>query len=466
MSGENKMSNQPIGRLMIKMGIPMILSMVVQALYNIVDSYFVSGIVDVAIPNLGEYAVNALTLAFPVQTLMIAIGVGTGIGVNSLLSRSLGAGEREKASRVAGNAVGIGLVTYLVFLLFGLLGTRTVLAWQTDDPLVLELGSQYLGICCVWSFGSILFMIYEKLLQGTGRTVLCTIAQTAGAVTNIVLDPILIYGLLGCPAMGVRGAAIATVIGQMVSLVLGMVFHYGMNRDVDGHPRYMLPNRQVIGEVFKIGAPAVLLQSLMPVMSFGINVIYGLVSAATVTAFGIYYKIQQFVLFAAFGMNNAIIPIVAFNYGMRSRERVDTAIRFGLLYTLAIMLLGLLVLQLFAAQLCNLFSLTAETQALCIRAIRIVTLGYLFVGANVAFQGIFQALGCGVRSLLLSLVRQIVVVLPLAWALTFLPDAQNWVWLAFPVAEACGLVLALLLMRGVAREKIIPLDAAPETRPQ
>lgn len=453
---KNKMGTEPIGKLMLTMGIPMILSMVLQAFYNIVDSYFVSCMPDAGgITGLGEYGVNALTLAFPIQMLMIAVGVGTGVGINALLSRSLGQGDRQRASKIAGNAIFLGVCTYLVFLLVGIFGVKAYLETQTTDPVVLEMGIGYLRICTILSFGVILFMIYEKLLQATGRTVLSTAAQVAGAVTNIILDPVFIFGLFGLPEMGIEGAAYATVIGQCVSMVLGVVFHHGFNRDVESGLAYLKPDRGIIADIYKVGIPAVIMQALMSFMTYGVNIIFGRVSGAAVTAYGIYYKVQQFVFFAAFGLNNALIPIVAFNYGMQDKRRVKSGIKYGLLYTLAIMLAGAVGLQIFAENVAGIFSLSPQTQALCVKAVRIVTLGYLFVGANVALQGIFQAFGYGMRSLVLSLVRLVIVALPLAYFFTTLSDAGNLIWWAFPIAEGCGLVVGMIFMRTTAREKLM-----------
>ncbi|MFR1477048.1 MAG: MATE family efflux transporter [Hydrogeniiclostridium mannosilyticum] len=461
----NKMGTVPVRRLMLTMGVPMILSMALQALYNIVDSFFVSSMPGTAeIPNMGDYAVNALTLAFPVQMLMVAVGVGTGVGINALLSRSIGQGEREKGSQIAGNAVFLGICTYIVFLLFGLFGVDAYLATQTNDPVVIGMGSSYLKICSVLSIGVILYMIYEKLLQATGRTLPSTIAQVAGALVNIILDPIMIFGYFGCPAMGVDGAAYATVIGQFVSFFLDFIFHSIYNRkDIDTHLRYLRPRLQVIRRIYAIGFPAIVMQALTSFMTYGVNIILGLISIEAVTAYGVYYKIQQFVFFAAFGMNNAMIPVIAFNYGKQDQARLRAGIRYGMLYTLVIMAVGAVGLQLFAPQLIGIFPLLAETQELCMKALRIITLSYLFVGANVAFQGIFQALGCGVRSLVVSLLRLIGVALPLAWLFTLLPNAQDMVWWAFPVAEAAALAVALVFMKQISARflrKREPADGA------
>lgn len=451
----NKMGTEKISKLMITMGLPMILSMVVQAFYNIVDSYFVSAMPDTdKIVGVGDYAMNALTLAFPIQMLMVAVGVGTGVGINALLSKTLGERNKENASYVAGNAIFIGLCTYVVFLLFGLFGVDLYMNSQTSDPIILQMGKEYLGICCILSFGIILFTIYEKLLQSTGKTVLCTIGQLAGALTNIVLDPILIFGYFGMPQMGVAGAAYATVIGQFVSLILDMIFHYGFNNDVNRQLRYIKPKKRIIKDIYIVGVPAILMQALMSFMTYGVNIIFISVSTAAVTAYGVYYKIQQFVFFVAFGLNNAIIPIVSFNYGMRNKQRVKEGIFYGMMYTLIIMGIGLAFLQIFAHQVAGIFALSPDIQKLCITSIRIITIGYLFAGANIAYQGIFQALGCGVQSLIISLLRLIVIALPLAWLFTKIPNSENVIWWAFPIAEGFALIVAVFIMKKINKDKV------------
>lgn len=445
----NKMGIEPVGSLILKMGIPMILSMMLQAFYNIVDSYFVS-----SMEGVGDAAVNALTLAFPIQALMVALAIGTGVGVNSLLSKFLGMGDRKTASRIAGNAVFLSVCTYILFLIFGLFFVDAYISSQTSDPIIQEMGCSYLKICTVLSFGSVIYMIYEKLLQGTGKTVLSTIAQVSGAITNIILDPIMIFGMFGCPALGIAGAAYATVIGQVVSLVLGMIFHHTKNKEIETKAEYLVPDKEIITAIYRVGIPAIIMQALMSVMTYCINIIFVRVSGSVVTAYGIYFKIQQFVFFAAFGLNNAIIPIVAFNYGMRDRARISKAIRCGLLYNAIIMLAGAVLLHVFGKQIIGIFDVSTEVKELSIQAVRIVTLGYIFVGANVIFQGIFQALGEGIKSLVISAIRLIIVVLPLAYFFTTLPNAQNIVWAAFPIAEACGLVVSILFMSRVSKNKL------------
>ena len=445
----NKMGIEPVGSLILKMGIPMILSMMLQAFYNIVDSYFVS-----SMEGVGDAAVNALTLAFPIQALMVALAIGTGVGVNSLLSKFLGMGDRKTASRIAGNAVFLSVCTYILFLIFGLFFVDAYISSQTSDPIIQEMGCSYLKICTVLSFGSVIYMIYEKLLQGTGKTVLSTIAQVSGAITNIILDPIMIFGMFGCPALGIAGAAYATVIGQVVSLVLGMIFHHTKNKEIETKAEYLVPDKEIITAIYRVGIPAIIMQALMSVMTYCVNIIFVRVSGSVVTAYGIYFKIQQFVFFAAFGLNNAIIPIVAFNYGMRDRARISKAIRCGLLYNAIIMLAGAVLLQVFGKQIIGLFDVSTEVKELSIQAVRIVTLGYILVGANVIFQGIFQALGEGIKSLVISAIRLIIVVLPLAYFFTTLPNAQNIIWAAFPIAEACGLVVSILFMSRVSKNKL------------
>lgn len=461
----NKMGVVPIKKLMLGMGVPMILSMMLQALYNIVDSYFVSSIPGTTlVPNMGDLAVNALTLAFPIQMLMVAIGVGTGVGVNTLLARSIGEGNKEKANRVAGNALFLAFCTYIVFLIFGIFGIKGYINSQTSDELIREMAVSYLGICTIISFGSIISMITDKLLQSTGKTMLSTLSQIGGALTNLILDPILIFGLAGFPAMGIKGAAYATVAGQIVSCILGLIFHCTMNKEISTKVTYFKPRMDIIKKIYQIGIPAILMQAMMSVMTYGINIIFGAFSTAAVTAYGVYYKIQQFVFFASFGMNNTIIPIVSFNYGKKDKARVQDAIKYGMKITLIIMFVGAIILQLFAPALVGIFAVSPETQELCIKAIRIITLGYLFVGANIPYQAIFQALGQGMNSLMLSLVRLIIVTLPLAYIFTKLPNASTMIWWSFPIAEACAFVLALILMKKVKKEKIETLPSKNEEK--
>lgn len=455
----NKMGTEPVSKVMLGMGIPMILSMVLQACYNIVDSIFVARIPDSGgIEHLGEYAVNALTLAFPVQMLIVAFGIGTGIGVNVLLAKSLGQRNREKVAKAAGNGLTLALILYACFLIFGLFGVNFYLETQTSQTIILGMGKTYLQICTVVSFGILLFSIYEKVLQATGKTIYSTIAQVAGAATNIVLDPILIFGYFGIPAMGIAGAAYATVVGQIVSMAVAMQFHYRKNKEVVTGFHYLKLEMDIVREISTIGLPAVIMQALMSFMTYGVNLIFGAVSAGAVTAYGIFYKIQQFLFFAGFGLRDAITPIVSFNYGMGDRKRVKAGIRYGILYTTTIMLAGILVLELFAEPIAAIFNMSPETEALCVLAIRIIAPGFLFAGGNIALQGVFQALNCGASSLILSLLRLCIIVLPLAWIFTKLENAAFLIWFAFPIAEAIAFLAAAALMAKANRDMIRKLE--------
>ena len=450
-----KMSSAPVNRLMLGMGIPMIVSMMLQAVYNIVDSAFVSNMAQG-----GEQALNALTLVFPVQMLMVAVAIGTGVGMNALMSRSLGQGNRELAGKAAGNAMFLAAVIYVVFLLFGIFGTGAYVGSQTKNAEIAQMAGEYIRICCTLSFGIIFFSVFEKTLQASGRSLYSTIAQVAGAVTNIVLDPVMIYGLLGVPEMGIVGAALATVIGQVVSCVLAVIFHFRLIKEIDNGWRYIKPSGTVIGKIYSIGLPAIIAQALMSVMTYGLNLILVEVSESAVTAYGLYYKIQQFILFAAFGLRDAITPIVSFAYGMGSSQRVKQGIKYGMMYTLIIMAAGIVLLELLAEPFAALFGLSGETERLCVSAMRIISLSFIFAGANVAFQGIFQALESGLQSLVISVCRQFLFVLPVAWGFSLVVrnsgslDMMWLVWLTFLIAEGISAGISVIFMAGIAKKKI------------
>ena len=454
----SRMGTVPVNKLMLSMGIPMILSMVLQAVYNIVDSAFVSNM-----QTNGEAALNALTLAFPVQMLMVAIGIGTGVGTNALLAKSLGQGNKEKASKVAGNAIFLAFIIYIVFLLFGVFGVKAYINTQTKNPLIKDMAVEYLSICCIISFGIVFFSIFEKLLQATGRSYLSTTAQIGGAVANMILDPIFIYGYFGVPEFGVKGAAYATVIGQIISMLLGLIFHLKYNKEITNGIKYMKPDRKVIKEIYSIGLPAIIAQALMSVMTYGLNIILGGISEAAVTAYGLYYKIQQFILFAAFGLRDAITPIVSFNHGMQSKSRVSAGIKYGMMYTLVIMCIGLAIIEIFANPFAAVFGLSGETQELCISAMRVISISFIFAGANIAYQGIFQALDSGIESLVLSVCRQFLFVIPVAWGFAQIVKQNSmdmiWlVWSTFPIAEIVTVIIAYFFMRRIRKNKIEVLE--------
>lgn len=442
----DRMRTMPVPQLMLAMGIPMILSMAFQALYNIVDSAFVSNMA-----SGGEAGLNALTLAFPVQMLMVAVAIGTGVGTNALLARSLGAGNLKKASRITGNAIFLGLIITGLCMLFGHFGVPTYIATQTANPQISEMAVSYLQICCVVSFGIVFFGIFEKLLQATGRSTYSTIAQITGAVVNIILDPIMIYGLFGIPATGIIGAAWATVIGQIASFLLALLFHLKHNKELKNNLQDLRPDWHILRQIYAIGLPAIISQALMSVMTYALNIIFVGISESVVTAYGLYYKIQQFILFAAFGLRDAITPIISFSHGMHNTTRVREGIKYGMLYTLAIMVLGLTILEIGAVPLSQVFGLSGETQDLCIQAIHIVSISFLFAGPNIAFQGVFQALDSGLESLIISVCRQCLFVIPLAWIFTHIvianPQAVQLIWTVFPIAEFITLGIACILLK-------------------
>lgn len=452
----HKMAVMPVNKLLLQMGTPMIISMMLQAVYNIVDSLFVANM-----KGTGELALNALTLAFPVQMLMIAIGIGTGVGVNALLAKSMGQGDLKKASKTAGNGIFLMAVLYIFFALFGGFGTSIYIQSQTQNAVIAEMAEQYLKICCIGSFGSLYFALYEKVLQATGKSHFSTIAQITGAIINIVLDPIMIYGLLGCPKMGVRGAAYATVIGQIASALCGLILHLKYNKEIQNRMEYIKPSLSIIKGIYSIGFAAIVAQALMSVMTYLLNIIFVRIGENVVTAYGLYYKIQQFILFAAFGLRDAITPILSFNHGMKDKARVYDGIKYGLLYTLVMMAVGFVGLEILAQPFAGIFGLSGETKALCISAMRIVSISYVFAGANIAFQGIFQALDSGMESLIISVCRQFLFVIPTAYIFSNIVlsgACGTWlVWVSFIIAEGVSAIVSVAFMKRVNKKKIVTM---------
>lgn len=459
----NKMGTAPVAKLMAAVGLPIVLSMMLQAVYNIVDSAFLSNM-----RENGEQALTALGLAFPIQLLMVAVAIGTGVGANALLAKTLGQGNRKKASEVAGNAIFLGVVIYIIFLIFGFVGVPLYVNSQSAggaiSETVLLMAIDYLQICCCISLGIIFFSVFEKMLQATGRSMYSTIAQITGAVVNIIFDPILIYGWLGFPEMGVKGAAYATVAGQIVSAILVLIFHLKLNTEIDNNLKYMKPSGVIIKEIYAIGLPAIISQALLTAMTYGLNIILGQIKEVgenAVTVYGLYCKIQQLIIFAAVGIRDAITPIVSFNHGMRNRKRVKDGIKYGLLYTTVLMILGLIIIEVLAKPLTGFFSLSDTTFDLCVDCMRIVSLAFIFAGLNIAFQGVFQALECGIESLVISVGRQVLFILPVAWVFVqFIEGASNVsiVWWTFMIGETITLICGILMYIRVLKKKINVLE--------
>lgn len=451
MTENNKMREMPVYKLMIQMGIPMILSMALQAVYNIVDSAFVGNMKEGS-----EAALNALTLVFPVQMLIVAIAIGTGVGTNALLARTLGQGDSKKAAMVAGNSLFLGLIIYVICFLFGIFGVNAYISSQTANPEVLSMGTSYLKICCVLSFGIVFFSLFEKLLQATGRSLYSTIGQVAGAVINIILDPIMIYGIGPVPKMGVEGAAYATVIGQIASAVLLFVFHIKLNKEFEHGFKYMKPDGKIIKEIYAIGLPAIIAQALMSIMVYVMNLILKF-DASAQTAYGLFYKVQQFVLFLAFGLRDAITPILAFAYGMRSKKRIQDGMKYGIIFTIGLMILGIFITEVFPGQFAALFN-AGSSREYFVGAMRIISISFLFAGINVAYQGIYQALDGGMESLVISLLRQMIIILPLAEIFSVLVKngqaGVSLIWWAFPITEFAACLLGCVFLRRIRKNKV------------
>ena len=444
MTQENKMGTMPVNRLLVTMSLPMVISMLVQAMYNIVDSIFVSMI--------SQSALTAVSMAFPVQNLIIAVSAGTCVGVNALLSRSLGEHNQKNADSAAANGVFLAFLGFVAFALFGLFGSRLFFESQTDNQEIIDLGTQYLQICCIFSMGIFGEMMFERILQSTGRTIYSMITQGTGAIINIILDPILIFGLIGFPRMGIQGAAAATVFGQIVAMLLALMFNATKNHDVTIRFRGFTPSGHTIRLIYAVGVPSIIMQ-----MTFGMNKILIAFSETAVAVFGVYFKLQSFIFMPIFGLNNGMIPIVAYNYGARSKKRIMATVRMSIYIAVGIMLIGLVVFQLFTRDLLMMFQADENMLAIGVPALRIISLSFLFAGYCIIVGSVFQALGNGVYSLIVSIARQLVCILPLAYffAREF---GLHAVWYSIPIAEITSVVLSTILFRKIYLEKLKVLD--------
>ena len=442
---ENKMGVMPIPKLLITMSLPMIASMLVQALYNIVDSMFVA--------QLNEDALTAVSLAFPIQNLMIAVAAGTGVGINALLSKSLGEKKYETANRIAVNGILLGILSSLVFALAGILGSRAFFEIQTKDTQIIEYGVEYMSIITIASIGIFLQITFERLMQSTGKTFFNMITQGTGAIINIILDPILIFGWFGLPKMGVNGAALATVIGQIIAAMMGIFFNQKCNKEIHVTFKGFKPCKHTIGEIYKIGVPSIIMQSIGSLTTFGMNNILLMFSSTAATVFGVYFKLQSFIFMPVFGLTNGMIPIVAFNYGARNKKRIYQTIKLSVAIAVAIMLVGLAVFQLFPATLLGLFEASEHMLSIGVPALRTISLSFIFAGFCIVISSVFQALGNGVYSLVMSFARQIIVILPVAFlfAKFFGLDA---VWYSYPIAEIVSVVICIFMLKRILKLKV------------
>ena len=440
---ENKMGVMPVGRLLAGMAVPMMISMLVQALYNVVDSVFVS--------RISENAFNAVGLAFPLQSLMIAVGAGTAVGINALLSRSLGEKKQEMADRAAGAGIFLSLCSAVVFALIGIFLSRPFFMAQAKTvPEIVEMGTDYTRICLGLSVGIFCQFCFERLLQSTGRTTLAMITQLIGAITNIVLDPIFIFGLCGAPRLGVTGAAVATVLGQFVGAGLAILLNFKKNPDVNLRLRLIRFDKTAVREIYRVGIPSIIMQSIGSVMTFGMNkILIGFTEAAT-AVFGAYFKLQSFIFMPVFGLNNAMVPIVSYNYGAARMDRVKRTFRLTVVTAIAIMSVGCLLFETIPAQLLGFFSPSEEMLSIGLAALRIIGVTFPLAGFCIIAGSMFQAIGNPIHSLVVSVCRQLVVLLPSAYLLS-LSGRLELVWLSFPIAELVSLTLSAVFLRRTLR---------------
>ncbi len=434
---ENKMGVMPVNKLLLSMSLPIMISMLVQALYNIVDSIFVA--------KISENALTAVSLAFPIQSLMIATATGTGVGVNAILSKSLGEKNFEKANRTAVNGVFLAVMSYILFVIIGLTVTMPFYRSQTSDAEILAYGKQYLTIVCVASIGLFAQIIFERLLQSTGKTIYTMITQGTGAIINIILDPILIFGLLGFPAMGVTGAAVATVAGQIVGGIMGVVINEKVNHEIKLIWKGFRPSLQMIGAIYRVGVPSIIMQAIGSLMTYGMNLILISFTSTATAVFGVYFKLQSFIFMPIFGLNNGMIPIVAYNYGAGKKERLIKTVKLSVAYAMAVMVIGFLIFQTLPQVLLQWFNASDRMMEIGVPALRIISISFLLAGFCIICGSVFQALGNGVYSMVVSIARQLVVLLPVAFLLSKLGNV-NYVWWAFPIAELMSLALSTFFL--------------------
>ncbi|MCI7149652.1 MULTISPECIES: MATE family efflux transporter [Lachnospiraceae] len=445
---ENKMGVMPIPKLLFTMSLPIILSMLVQALYNIVDSMFVA--------RLNENALTAVSLTFPIQNLIIAVASGTGVGINSLLSRNLGEKNYEAADRAASNGLFLGFMSSLAFAVLGGLCSGVFFHIQTTDLQIVRYGTQYMRIITICSIGIFLQVTCERLLQATGKTFYAMITQGTGAIINIILDPILIFGLFGFPRLEVAGAAVATIIGQMIAAAMALLFNITKNKDIHIHLKGFRPNRTVILNIYTVGIPSIIMMSIGSVMTFGMNKILLMFSSTAAAVFGVYFKLQSFIFMPIFGLNNGMIPIIAFNYGARQKKRILHTIWLSICTAVTIMLFGLVLFQCFPDVMLRMFDASDRMLEIGIPALRIISLSFIFAGFCIVSGSVFQALGNGMYSLIVSVARQLCVILPVAYLFARL-FGLNQVWWAIPIAELVSVVLSAWFLRRIYLQKVNPL---------
>ncbi len=447
---ENRMGVMPVGKLLFAMSTPMVISFLVQSLYNIVDSIFVA--------RYSPDALAAVSLAYPIQILMIAVSVGTGVGVNALLSRSLGEGKKKKAKLTADNAILLGILASIMFALFGVLCTKLFFDSQTKSESIRQLGYSYLSVVTIFSFGLMLEVTFERILQSTGKTVFNMITQSVGAIINIILDPILIFGFFGAPQLGIAGAAIATVAGQIIAMILSFIFNMKYNEDVDIRfgTHIFIPDFSIIKQIYKVGIPSIAMQAMSTLMMLGLNKILVTYSDMAVNVLGIYYKLQSFVFMPIFGLNSGMTPIVAFNYGAKNKDRIVKVLKYSLIASIVIMVIGTAIFWLFPKELMMLFNPNEEMMKLGIPALRICSLCFILAAFDVMAIATFQSLGNGMYALYASFLRQLVLILPFAYALSKI-SGLGAVWYSIPLAELGCAFFDIYLMKKIYKQKVANL---------
>ncbi len=453
---ENKMGVMPVNKLLLSMSVPMMISMLVQALYNIVDSIFVA--------QISENAFTALSLAFPAQTLMIAVATGTGVGINALLSKSLGEKNFERANKTARNGIFLAICGFVVFAILGIFLSRQFFLWQTDVMEIVDYGTQYLSICCICSFGLFIEITMEKLLQSTGRTVLSMTTQMIGAVLNIILDPILIFGWFGLPAMGVAGAAIATVIGQIIAAIIAIILNVKKNQEINISLKGFRPSKKIIKKIYAVGLPSIIMASIGSAMTFMMNKILIAFTTTATAVFGAYFRLQSFIFMPVFGLNNGMVPIVAYNYGARKKDRIIKTIKLSVCYAVSLMLIGLAIFWIFPETLLGFFEASDMMLEIGVPALQTISLSFIFAGFSIITLSVCQALGHGFMGLVVSVVRQLVVLVPVAYLLSR-TGVLSAIWWAFPIAEVVAVSLAAIFLRQVYRKEIKPLEETANSKP-
>lgn len=448
MEKENKMGTMPVNKLLLSMSLPMVISMLVQALYNIVDSIFVA--------QISENALTAVSMAFPMQNLMISVGTGIGVGINAMLSRSLGEKNFKAANKMAVNGIFLEICGYILFLIVGILVTRPFFLVQAGQGEIAEMGIEYTTICLTLSFGIFMQLAFERLLQSTGRTLYSMMTQSIGAIINIILDPILIFGLFGMPKMGVAGAAAATVTGQVIAATIAFIFNIKFNSDIQLQFKGFKPQMRYIKSILSVGIPSIIMVSVGSVMTFGINKILIAFSSTAVAVFGVYFKLNSFVFMPVFGLNNGMVPIVAYNYGARNKKRLTSTIKFAVLYAVIIMTVGMLLFQFAPEMLLGLFNASEQMLEIGVPALRIISIPFSIVGMCVVMSSVFQALGRGLLSMFISIARQLVILLPTAFILSKIGGVSA-VWWSFDIAELVSVILCVIFYRNIYRKVIKPL---------